>query len=151
MSVLDLLGLHGDNAGTCLGPNQWSEDGARWITSYNPSTGESLGRVRATTSVEYERLVEHAQAVAKRWAEVPAPQRGEAVRLLGQALREHKSQLGQLISLEMGKILVEERVKFKRPSISPILHWAKVGCFMAVQCIQNDPNIECMNSGILSV
>ncbi|MBV71764.1 MAG: aldehyde dehydrogenase family protein [Myxococcales bacterium] len=107
MSVLDLLGLHGDNAGTCLGPNQWSEDGARWITSYNPSTGESLGRVRATTSAEYERLVEHAQAVAKRWADVPAPQRGEAVRLLGQALREHKSELGQLISLEMGKILVE--------------------------------------------
>ena len=107
MSVLKILGLNFDNAGTCLGAGEWSSNGERWISSYNPSTGQCLGRVKATTFAEYEHLVDRADAVSKKWADVPAPQRGEAVRLIGDALRENKSALGQLISLEMGKILVE--------------------------------------------
>src|SRR5207244_8488787 len=44
---------------------------------------------------------------AAAWRDVPAPKRGEAVRLLGEQLRRHKSDLGTLVSLENGKILAE--------------------------------------------
>ena len=66
-----------------------------------------LGRVRATTPAQYEQVMASAVAAAKLWRNVPAPKRGEAVRLLGEELRQHKSELGSLVSLEMGKIKAE--------------------------------------------
>jgi aldehyde dehydrogenase (NAD+) len=48
-----------------------------------------------------------AQAAAAAWRDVPAPKRGEAVRLMGEALRQHRNDLGTLVSLENGKILAE--------------------------------------------
>ncbi len=61
----------------------------------------------ATTPAQYEQVLASAQAVTKAWQRVPAPKRGEAVRLLGEELRKHKSALGSLVSLEMGKIKAE--------------------------------------------
>jgi aldehyde dehydrogenase (NAD+) len=48
-----------------------------------------------------------AQQAASAWREIPAPKRGEVVRLLGEELRRHKTDLGTLVSLENGKILAE--------------------------------------------
>ena len=105
--MIEVFGLSENSAGTCLGPDRWRAQGSNWITSYSPTTGESIGRVRQTTMEEYHELMGHALETAKAWSKVPAPQRGEAIRLIGVALREHKTALGQLISLEMGKILAE--------------------------------------------
>lgn len=58
-------------------------------------------------SDNYNEAVEESNKAWKFWIDVPAPQRGEIVRQIGNALRERKSDLGQLISLEMGKILSE--------------------------------------------
>lgn len=58
-------------------------------------------------SDNYNEAVEESKKAWKLWIDVPAPQRGEIVRQIGNALRERKSDLGQLISLEMGKILSE--------------------------------------------
>ena len=107
MSILSELGVENVSLGTCLGPNAWSGDGQRNITSVNPANGDVIGQVTVTTSDEYERLMTRAVAVSKEWAKVPAPKRGEAVRLIGDALRLHKDSLGSLISLEMGKIKAE--------------------------------------------
>jgi aldehyde dehydrogenase (NAD+) len=73
----------------------------------NPATGELMATVRAATAEDYEDIIRSAQAAAAEWREVPAPKRGEAVRLLGAALREHKEDLGTLVSAENGKILAE--------------------------------------------
>src|SRR5574338_686024 len=59
------------------------------------------------SSTNYDRLVADSQAVQASWRMVPAPKRGEIVRLCAQALREHKDALGSLVALEMGKIKVE--------------------------------------------
>ncbi|HKX46477.1 MAG TPA: aldehyde dehydrogenase family protein, partial [Planctomycetota bacterium] len=56
---------------------------------------------------EYETCVAAAQAAFLRWRETPAPARGELVRRMGNALRENKQALGELLTLEMGKILQE--------------------------------------------
>ena len=77
------------------------------LVSLNPSTGEPLGRVRTATRGEYDAVVAAAEQTFLRWREVPAPKRGELVRLIGEQLRKHKADLGLLVTLEMGKIRAE--------------------------------------------
>jgi aldehyde dehydrogenase (NAD+) len=106
-SVLQELGLKPTNAGTWCGDGWLDDASARLVESVNPTTGEVIARVRATTPAQYERVLASAVAAAKAWRRVPAPKRGEAVRLMGEELRRHKSALGSLVSLEMGKIKAE--------------------------------------------
>ncbi|MCB9542299.1 MAG: aldehyde dehydrogenase family protein [Myxococcales bacterium] len=81
----------------------------RWLPSVSPASGETIGRVRCTTADDYARVMDEAVAVARVWRETPAPRRGEAVRVVGEALRRHKEALGRLVSLEVGKIVEEGR------------------------------------------
>ncbi len=73
----------------------------------NPSDGSELGRVRMMSRAEYDATIERAADVFTRWRLLPAPRRGEIVRQIGNELREHKSDLGALVTLEMGKIRAE--------------------------------------------
>ncbi|WP_182655655.1 L-piperidine-6-carboxylate dehydrogenase [Stenotrophomonas lacuserhaii] len=102
--LLKALGLDAINAGTYLGNGEWSTaTGGELITPVNPTTGEAIAQVRATTADEYETVIARAQEAFKTWRTTPAPRRGEAVRLCGQALRANKDALGSLVALEMGK------------------------------------------------
>lgn len=95
--------------------NHAAHDGAEWIEtpggdeliSYNPTTGEKLATIVQANEETYEKLMERAQAGFAKWRSMPAPARGEVVRQMGNALREHKEALGKLVSLEMGKIATE--------------------------------------------
>ncbi|MBP6300181.1 MAG: aldehyde dehydrogenase family protein, partial [Arenimonas sp.] len=87
---------------------QWSKTtDAGILEPVNPSTGEVIGRVFASSQSDYETIVERAQAAFKVWRVTPAPRRGEAIRLCAEALRVHKDALGSLVALEMGKIKPE--------------------------------------------
>jgi len=104
--VLNRLGLEGLQAGAELranGPELSSEE----IASINPSNGEVLGRIRLAGAAAYDAIVDRSVAVFRTWRMVPPPRRGELVRRIGQALRERKSDLGWLITLETGKIRSE--------------------------------------------
>ena len=105
-ALLTRLGLEPTNSG---GKGiAWVEPAAgEEIVSTNPATGEVLARVRGVSEGEYDRIVDEAAATFKRWRAVPAPKRGEIVRQIGDALREHKEDLGALVTLEMGKIFAE--------------------------------------------
>jgi aldehyde dehydrogenase (NAD+) len=106
--VLARLGLSPVNAGTWTSAGGWlSDDAAPRVDSINPSSGQVIAAVRATTAAQYEQLMAAAHEAAMAWRSVPAPKRGEAVRLVGEELRRHKSDLGSLVSLEMGKIKAE--------------------------------------------
>ena len=106
--VLTALGLSDTESGTYLGRGEWSTTtDAGVIEPINPSTGEVLGRVHASSQADYEIILERAQAAFKVWRSTPAPRRGEAIRLCADALRAHKDQLGSLVALEMGKIKPE--------------------------------------------
>ena len=106
-SILKKFDLASENPGVSTGPGQWLETTAPLISSYNPATGELLGKVQAADSAAYNQVAETAQAAFKSWRMVPAPKRGEVVRDVGNILREYKEPLGDLVSLEMGKIRVE--------------------------------------------
>jgi aldehyde dehydrogenase (NAD+) len=73
----------------------------------NPATGEIIASVRSTTRGEYEQVMTAAREAFLSWRSVPAPVRGNAVRLIGDALRRHRDALGRLVTLEMGKIRAE--------------------------------------------
>lgn len=105
--ILQRLGLSDDNPGTWLGSNSLEDKSAPLIESVNPANGEVIASVRSTTLAEYDTLIAHARESFRSWRKVPAPARGEAIRLVGNALRDHKDALGSLVSLEMGKIKVE--------------------------------------------
>jgi L-aminoadipate-semialdehyde dehydrogenase len=79
------------------------------IVSYNPATGAELGRVQLAREEEYDEAVWQASRTFERWRTFPAPQRGEIVREIGEALRAAKDELGKLVTLECGKILAEGR------------------------------------------
>ncbi|MEM9303196.1 MAG: aldehyde dehydrogenase family protein [Pseudomonadota bacterium] len=105
--LLESLGLTSVNPGTCFGFDEWSSDSAGEIESLNPATGDPIARVTSATEADYERVITRAQEVFAEWRQVPAPVRGQAIRLCTEALREHKDALGSLVALEMGKIKAE--------------------------------------------
>lgn len=105
--ILERLDLGETNAGTWAGAEAFESDDAPLIKSVNPANGEVIASVRSTTADEYDELVKNARAAYREWRKVPAPARGEAIRLVGAALRDHKDALGSLVSLEMGKIKAE--------------------------------------------
>ncbi|HEY0333512.1 MAG TPA: aldehyde dehydrogenase family protein [Stenotrophomonas sp.] len=103
-ALLKPLALSATNAGTYLGDDAWSQaTGAGVLKPLNPTTNEVIAEVQATTAEDYERVIARAQEAFKSWRTVPAPRRGEAIRLCGEALRQHKDALGSLVALEMGK------------------------------------------------
>ncbi|MGE5175833.1 MAG: aldehyde dehydrogenase family protein [Hyphomicrobiales bacterium] len=103
--LLERLGIQDVNPGA--GTGRWIETKGAELASVNPTTGETIARVRQATHADYDQVVKTAQNAFERWRLLPAPRRGEVVRALGNALRDHKEDLGRLVSLENGKILSE--------------------------------------------
>jgi aldehyde dehydrogenase (NAD+) len=106
--LLSSLNLNPVNAGAWSGSHGWSNDTrGPLIDSINPATNEVIAQVRCATPGDYERIMQSAVLVAKDWRMVPAPRRGELVRLVAQELRANKDALGSLVTLENGKIKAE--------------------------------------------
>jgi L-aminoadipate-semialdehyde dehydrogenase len=76
-------------------------------TVHSPIDGAEIGRVAFDDAASIERKIAQSVEAFRIWREVPAPHRGELVRLLGEELRANKDALGRLVSLEAGKILQE--------------------------------------------
>ncbi|MCA0402104.1 MAG: aldehyde dehydrogenase family protein [Proteobacteria bacterium] len=74
------------------------------MPSYSPVTGERIGKLKTCSAKEAAAAIERADAAFRQWRLVPAPKRGELVRLLGEELRAAKADLGRLVSIEAGKI-----------------------------------------------
>ncbi len=74
------------------------------MPSFSPVSGEEIARVRTASAADAGKAVEAAHDAFKAWRMVPAPKRGELVRLLGEELRAAKADLGRLVSIEAGKI-----------------------------------------------
>jgi aldehyde dehydrogenase (NAD+) len=79
------------------------------IECVSPIDGRRLGRVPATSLADYEAIMRRAVEAGRQWADVPAPRRGELVRLIAEALRNNLNELAQLIALENGKLIAEAR------------------------------------------
>ncbi len=99
------LGLSDINPGTQIGNS--NHNVGNDISSISPVDGATIGSTGTCDASLYEAAIQEATAASKEWRNIPAPQRGEVVRLYGEALRHHKDALGALVSYEMGKSLQE--------------------------------------------
>jgi aldehyde dehydrogenase (NAD+) len=77
------------------------------LAVHSPLTGECVARIHTTTAEAASATIDKAHAAFLEWRKVPAPRRGELVRLLGEELRAAKADLGRLVTLEAGKITSE--------------------------------------------
>ncbi|WP_420580159.1 aldehyde dehydrogenase family protein [Reichenbachiella sp.] len=100
--ALKNLGIEELNMGSSTGSN-WIKSNGAVIESYSPADGKLIGKVTSGTEETYEEIIKTASEAFKSWRLVPGPKRGEIVRQVGEALREHKEDLGKLVSYEMGK------------------------------------------------
>ena len=99
------LGLHAENPGAAAGP--FLETKGALLESIDPATNAVIGKIRQASADDYEVVVSKAVTAFQEWRTWPAPKRGEVVRQIGDALREHKDALGRLVALETGKIYQE--------------------------------------------
>ena len=86
-------------------PGAVAHDGAMAV--YSPIDGNAIAEVATDDSESVRRKVEAAERAYSQWRGVPAPRRGELIRLFGEELRRHKDALGALVTLETGKIHAE--------------------------------------------
>jgi len=103
-ALLSRLGIEDVNSGAFAG--EWFGSGDT-LVSDSPIDGKAIAKVRQATPDEYDRVAELAHAAFLKWRAVPAPVRGEVVRQLGNALRAVKRDLGELVTIENGKIRAE--------------------------------------------
>jgi aldehyde dehydrogenase (NAD+) len=103
-TVLEKLGLSGDNNGVFFG--EW-RGGGNVIEKISPIDGKLLACVHTASDEDYQLAVGRAHEAFLKWRVTPGPVRGETVRRVGNALRELKNELGQLVTLETGKIIAE--------------------------------------------
>jgi len=103
--IFGALGLEDENSGGFAGG--WLNTSGEVLEVENPTTTETIATVRQCSEEDYERVVETAEETFRRWRMLPAPKRGEYVRLISNALREKKEMLGALVALENGKIRAE--------------------------------------------
>jgi aldehyde dehydrogenase (NAD+) len=106
-NILSRLNISAVNHGTSTGLNSWAYDKPELIESFSPVDGKLIAKVTETTLDDYQQVIETAKVAFKSWKNVPAPRRGEIVRQMGEAFRQNKEALGQLVSYEMGKSLQE--------------------------------------------
>src|SRR5881409_1377618 len=102
-TVLEKLGLRDDNAGVFDG--EWG--GGAKIDKISLIDGRRIASVRTASDDDYNKAIARAQEAFLKWRTTPGPVRGDTVRRLGNALRDLKHELGQLVTLETGKIIAE--------------------------------------------
>lgn len=102
--VLEKLGVDEVNYGAFNG--KWFGSGEE-LESVSPIDGKVIAKVVQASEEDYENVFKKAHDAFLKWRDIPAPKRGEIVRLIGDELRKYKQELGTLVSLEMGKIHAE--------------------------------------------
>ena len=86
-------------------PTHAYQNGAHAVRS--PIDGSTLAKVNYLPAAEVGQHIAASQTAFEAWRKIPAPRRGELVRILGEVLREHKADLAQVVTLEAGKITQE--------------------------------------------
>src|ERR1051325_8692592 len=93
--TLNTLGIKEINNGVCTG-TKWLSTSGELLESYSSSDGALIAKIIQGTKDDYEKIIPLADQAFKTWRMIPAPKRGEIVRLMGEELRKFKEPLGKL-------------------------------------------------------
>jgi aldehyde dehydrogenase (NAD+) len=106
--IFSSLGIpSGIHPGTSTGLAWPQGKGGPQFRISTPIDGTPIGEVQGASKEDFDTVLETASSAFKTWSAIPAPQRGEIIRQYGEVLRQNKSALGKLVSVEMGKIYQE--------------------------------------------
>ncbi|MCS5707735.1 aldehyde dehydrogenase family protein [Candidatus Berkiella cookevillensis] len=100
---LSKLAIKNVNSGASAGEWLISDAQADLILSENPSQQTPIASIAACSLSQYEQVMRVAVQDFNEWRQIPAPKRGELIRIMGELLRQNKDALGSLVALEMGK------------------------------------------------
>jgi aldehyde dehydrogenase (NAD+) len=106
MDFLKRLNVFKENKGVSTG-TKWMDASREKIQSSSPVDGKQIASVTSCDKKSYDKIIDAAQKAFVEWRLWPAPKRGEIVRQIGNELRKNKTDLGKLVSYEMGKSLQE--------------------------------------------
>ena len=106
VGVLNKFDLSDVNPGASTGTS-WLDCEGDILESVSPIDDRVVGAVQQATGSDYERVAAQAKEAFLHWRTVPAPKRGDIVRQIGNRVRARKRELGELITLEVGKIQAE--------------------------------------------
>ena len=107
MEFLKDLGLKRNVPGASTGTNWLTHKNNQKSAICSPIDGKIIAHVQKATAEEYEQVIETAGKAFAHWRCIPAPQRGDIIRKIGDRLRDSKGPLGSLISYETGKPIQE--------------------------------------------
>ena len=101
-AVLKKLGLAAENSGVFSDHwHEYNEEDA--VESYSPIDGKLIAAASSASPEDYEQVLKHSMRAYREWVNIPAPKRGEIIREIGNELRRRKVDLGNLVTLEVGK------------------------------------------------
>lgn len=107
MDFLKKLAIQPINPGAYAGNDWVSNNRQATFKSINPANNQLIAEVYSSNQQDYEQIIKHSQVAFQQWRQTPAPQRGELIRQIADALRNNKDALGSLVSLEAGKSKAE--------------------------------------------
>ena len=108
MNFLQELNIEKINPGAYTGTVWCAKENKNGRLDSNcPATNTVIASVNNSTETDYEEVITQSQTEFQQWRDVSAPKRGELIRLIAEALRNHKDALGSLVSIEVGKIKQE--------------------------------------------
>jgi aldehyde dehydrogenase (NAD+) len=102
---LEKLGIREVNSGAYCG--NWLKTSGKTVEIFTPIDGSVIASVQQASADDYEKVLQKADAAFREWRMIPGPKRGEVVRQIGAEFRKFKTELGALVTLEMGKIRAE--------------------------------------------
>ncbi|MGI9308414.1 MAG: aldehyde dehydrogenase family protein, partial [Gammaproteobacteria bacterium] len=110
--VFAAAGIKSINPGAFCSNGGWSgSPDDVWFAHTNPATGEETARISPATKEDYARVIECALDAQKRWAMVPAPQRGQLVSRIGELAAENQDMLGKVVAIDTGKSVMEGKAE----------------------------------------
>jgi aldehyde dehydrogenase (NAD+) len=107
MDFLKKLGIKEKNYGASTGLKWYGSKNAEELEVVSPIDGKLIAKVYQASEKDYAIVSAKAHESFLQWRKIPAPKRGEIVRLIGEKLRKYKDPLGRLVTYEMGKSLQE--------------------------------------------
>lgn len=107
-TLLASFGIKDENSGATTGSSSgWIKTSGKKLVSYSPIDGRPIASILQAERKDYEQVMEAAKEAFEKFRMMPAPQRGNIVREIANALRNRREDLGTLVTLEMGKIRAE--------------------------------------------
>ncbi|GHT80466.1 aldehyde dehydrogenase [Betaproteobacteria bacterium] len=112
-TILTATGIAPVQAGAYIPHTGWSSTAGPNFDAVCPADGKLNARIAGATAADFDAIIQAAVAAQEKWRMVPAPQRGELVRRIGELIKQNIDALAGVVALDTGKSMMESRAELK--------------------------------------